>query len=261
MTVALQRLVGTAYDRAALALARSADPIVYRSLAGPLVDAVVDALGSRPGPVLDVAAGTGAFGRAFERVVAVDISGGQLLANPTPDRARAEAAHLPFRDDAFAAVGCAFGINHLVAPGPAVRDMARVAPVVAVSTWAHPEVPYAPKRIVQAALERHAGSSRSPLGVALDDLAGRIGSVRAVHTLFADAGMQPSVREVVVEIPWMGVDAFLDYRLAMPSSPLVTRRAALRAEVADAIAGLSPDELSWHPCVVIGVGHRRPDPR
>jgi SAM-dependent methyltransferase len=256
MTVALQRLVGTAYDRAALALARSADPIVYRSLAGPLVDAVVDALGSPAGPVLDVAAGTGAFGSVFERVVAVDISAGQLLANPTPHRARAEAARLPFRDDAFAAVGCAFGINHLADPAPAVRDMARVAPVVAVSTWARPEVPYAPKRIVQAALERQAGSSRSPLGVALDDLSGRVGSVQAVTELLVAAGVEPSVREVVVEIPWLGSEAFVDYRLAMPSSPHVTDLAGLRADVAGAIAELSPDELLWRPRIVIGVGRR-----
>lgn len=255
--MALRDLVGTGYDRAATALARSAEPVVYRSLATPLVDAVLEALGPRPGPVLDLAAGTGAFGRAFERVVAADLSLGQLLANTSDLRVQAEAVHLPFRDDAFAAVGCAFGINHLVDPAPAVRDMARVAPVVAVSTWAHPRAAYEPKRIVQAALERHAGFSRSPLGAALDDLAGRTGSARAVHGLLTDAGLQSWARDVTVEIPWVGVDAYLDYRLAMPSSPRVTRTSALRAEVADAVAELSPDDLLWRARVVIGVGHRR----
>lgn len=261
MTVGLERLVSAAYTRAAPALARSADPVVYRNLARPLVDAVVDALGSNVGPVLDVAAGTGAFGRAFERVVAVDIAVGQLLANPTPGRAVGEAARLPFRDDSFAAVGCAFGINHLVDPAQAVRDMARVAPVVAVSTWARPEVPYAPKRLLQDALKRQVGSSRSPLGVALDDLSGRVGSVQAVTELLVAAGVEPSVREVVVEIPWLGSEAYVDYRLAMPSSPHVTDVAGLRADVAGAVAKLSPDELLWRPRIVIGVGRRHRCPQ
>ena len=206
-----------------------------------------------------MAAGTGAFGRSFGGAVALDIAGGQLLANPAADRVRADASHLPFRSDTFAAVGCSFGINHLPAPALAVGEMARVAPFVAVSTWARPEPPYEPKRIVQEALERQVGSSRSPLGVALDELGDRVGSVEAVANLLEAAGLEPSVREVVVEIPWSGTETYLGYRLAMPTTPRVTDVEALRREVDDALADLAPHELSWQAHMVIGVGHRRTD--
>jgi SAM-dependent methyltransferase len=256
-TNVLERLVGAAYDRAAPALARVADPVFYRALAKPLVDAVTDALGPDPGPLLDVAAGTGAFGRSFEGAVALDIAAGQLLANPAASRVRADASHLPFRPDTFAAVGCSFGINHVPTPAVAVKEMARVAPFVAISTWARPEPPYEPKRIVQEALERHVGSSRSPLGVALDDLGDRIGSVEAVVDLFEGAGLESLVREEVVEIPWSGTETYLGYRLAMPTTSRVTDIEALHREVAESIADLSPRELSWHAHMVIGVGQRR----
>jgi SAM-dependent methyltransferase len=256
-TNTLERLVGAAYDRAASALARLADPVIYRALARPLVDAVTDELGPEPGPLLDVAAGTGAFGRSFEGAVALDIAGAQLLANPAADRVRADASHLPFRSRTFAAVGCSFGINHLPAPAVAIGEMARVAPLVAVSTWARPEPPYEPKRIVEAAVERQVGFSRSPVGVALDELGERVGSVDAVGDLFEAAGLESLVREVVVEIPWFGTETYLGYRLAMPSTPRVTDVEALRTEVADSLAELSPQELSWHAHIVVGVGHRR----
>jgi SAM-dependent methyltransferase len=256
-TTTLERLVGAAYDRAAPALARVADPVIYRALAEPLVDAVTAALGPEPGPLLDVAAGTGAFGRSFEGAVALDIAAGQLVVNPAAGRVRADASHLPFPRDAFAAVGCSFGINHLPVPAVAVREMARVAPFVAVSTWARPEPPYEPKRIVEAAVERQIGFSRSPLGVALDELGERVGSVDAVGDLFEAACLDSVVREVVVEIPWFSPETYLAYRLAMPTTPRVTDLDALRREVADSLADLSPQELSWHAHIVVGVGHRR----
>jgi SAM-dependent methyltransferase len=256
-TDTLERLVGAAYDQAAPALARLVDPVIYRALAKPLVDAVTAALGPDPGPLLDVAAGTGAFGRSFEGAVALDIAGAQLLANPAADRVRADASHLPFRSDTFGAVGCSFGINHPPSPAAAVEEMARVAPFVALSTWARPEPPYEPKRIVEAAVERQVGSSRSPLGVALDELGERVGSVDAVGSLFEAAGLEARVHEVMVEIPWSSTETYLGYRLAMPTTPRVTDLDALRREVDDSLAGLSPQELSWRAHIVVGVGHRR----
>ena len=256
MIGAHRRLVGDAYDRAAPTLRRSAGPLVYRALARPLIDAVVDAVGPQPGPVLDVAAGAGAFGHAFEETVAVDISTGQLRANPAGRRLRAEAERLPFPADAFAAAGCSFGINHFAHPAEAVREMARVAPVVALSTWSRPQATYGPKRIVEVALERHAGTCRSPIGHMLDELSERVGSVAAVTELLVEANLEPQVGQVEVEVPWAGADAFLEYRLARPTTPATVNRAALRDEVAGAIAALRPDELVWRPRLVIGVGRR-----
>jgi SAM-dependent methyltransferase len=212
--------------------------------------------GPRPDRVLDVAAGRGAFGRAFADVVAVDIAAGQLAGNPAAARVLADAARLPFRDDAFAVVGSAFGINHVEDPAGAVREMARVAPVVGVSTWLRPERPYAPKRIVYTALERRIGTSRTPVGRALDGLTDRVGSTEAVTRLLAAAGLAPHVEAVAVEIPWPGLDRYLDYRLGMPSTPEVADVAALRHEVAGAISALPVQELTWRPELVIGVGTR-----
>jgi hypothetical protein len=251
-----QRRVGEAYDRAAPAFSRIADPLVYRFLARPLVDAVVGALGSPSGPVLDVAAGTGAFGRTFAHVVAVDISARQLSSNPSNRRVQADLARLPFGPDSFAAAGCSFGINHLEHPAVAVDEMARVAPIVAVTTWSRPEVDYAPKRILQEAIERRGGCARSSFGRVLDELSDRVGSTAAVTQLLVGAELEPCVCQVEVEVPWPGWETFLDYRLAMPSSPQLVDRDELHGEMADAIAGLTDDELTWRPQVVVGVGRR-----
>jgi len=251
------RMVGDAYDRAAPVFHRIADPLVYRLLARPLAEAVIDALGQRAGPVLDVAAGTGAFGRAFGEVVAVDISVGQLLSNSSTGRVRADVDQLPFASDAFAAVGCSFGINHFVRPAPAIREMARVSPIVAVSTWSRPEVEYAPKRIIQAAFERRVGRARSAFGSTLDELSDRVGSVSAVTELLLTAGLEPCVRDVEVEVPWVGWDAFVEYRLAMPSSPEAAERDQILDDMAEAIAVLPEDDLTWRPRVVVGLGRRR----
>ena len=117
--------------------------------------------------------------------------------------------------------GLCLGINHFVDTADALREMARVAPVVALSTWLRPRAPYAPKRIVEEALERHVGRSRSPMGDIVDQLGLRVGSVSAVNRLLGDAGLDACAREVEVAVPWPGTAAFLDYRLSMPSSPEV----------------------------------------
>jgi SAM-dependent methyltransferase len=254
VTIEDKALLANGYDEAAADFARSADPLVFRALARPLVDAVVAELGSDPGPVLDVAAGAGAFGRRFPQVVALDLAAGQLAHNPAGRRVQADAEHLPFRDCSFSAVGCAFGINHVPDAGRVVEEMARVAPVVALSTWARPEVAYEPKRIVHAALERQVGRGRTPAGELLDRLSDEVGSVGAMADLLRGAGLDPVVRAVEAELAWPGVDAYLDYRLSMPSTATPADLVALRAEVASAIAPLSSARLVWRPVVVIGLG-------
>lgn len=248
--------VAQAYQRSAGAFARAADPLLYRILAEPLVEAVRAVPGGRLGPVLDVAAGAGAFGRAFADVVALDVAAGQLVENPARRRVIGDVESLPFRSDSFAVAGCAFGINHLLDPGCAVVEMARVAPVVAVSTWLRPDRPFAPKRAVEVALERQVGSGRTELGGVLDGIIERIGSVGAVARLFDAAGLDADVIATQVEIPWPGVDSFVDYRVGMPTTPDPTDLDALRDAVARALAGWSTEALTWRPGLIVAVGTR-----
>jgi Methyltransferase domain len=246
-------LLAAAYDRAAEGFARAADRWVYRYLAGPLMDA----LGRIDGAVLDVAAGAGAARRHFPDAVALDLSLGQLRHNPARRRVRADAESLPFRDRSFDAAVCLFGINHVSDPGAALGEMARLAPVVGVTTWARPEPPYAPKQVVLEVLGRRTGRRRSPTGELLDALGERVGSVDAVVALLERVGLDATVEEATVVVPWPGIDAFLDYRLSMPSSAgLVSDAAALRCEAAAALAAIPEHELDWRARLIVGVGRR-----
>jgi SAM-dependent methyltransferase len=164
--------------------------------------------------VLDVAAGSGALGRLLPAAVALDLSAAQLRHNPLPARLQGDAERLPFRDDAFAAAGCAFGINHFPDPGAGLAEMARVAPLVGVLSWVRPEAPYRPKQAVMEVVARHAGSDRTTAGVLADELGERVGSAAAVRALLDGAGLRCEVAEVSVDLPWPGAAAFVDYRLA-----------------------------------------------
>lgn len=164
-----KRLLAAAYDESAAGFAGAADRLVYRHLARPLVDAV----GQVDEPVIDVAAGSGAAGRLFTDVVALDLSMGQLRHNAARRRVRADAERLPFRDDSFGAAVSVFGINHFPDPGAAVAEMARVAPVVGLATWAQPEPYFGPKQVVSDVLARRAGRARSSVGEVVDALGRR----------------------------------------------------------------------------------------
>jgi hypothetical protein len=248
--------MASAYEAMAAPFARTAGPVVYRLLAQPLVAAIRVALGQRSGPVLDVAAGAGAFGRAFVDAVAVDVAAGVLGHNPARQRVVADATALPFRADSFGAAGCAFGIAHIGAPGLLVREMARVAPVVGLVTWARPDEPYAPKQIVDDAIARQTGASRTPLGRVLDRRGDDVGTVDALDLLLRDAGIEPRARRQRVDVPWPGADAYLDYRLTMPTTAPPLDAVALRREVVEAIHALAPESLVWRPAVVVAAGRR-----
>jgi SAM-dependent methyltransferase len=248
-----KRLFADAYDAAAASFARSADRLVYTYLARPLARALAGA----GGPFLDVAAGSGALGRLLPGAVALDLSAAQLRHNPLAGRLQGDAERLPFRDDAFAAAGCAFGINHFPDPGAALAEMARVAPLVGVLTWTRPEAPYLPKQAVMEVLARRAGSDRTLVGTLADELGERVGSPAAVRSLLEGAGLRPDVREVRVDLPWPGAAAFVDYRLAtIGVAGLVDDPAAVRREAIAAVAALPPDTLPWTPRLVLGVGRR-----
>ena len=248
-----KRLFTEAYDAAAAGFARSADRLVYAYLARPLARALAEA----DGPVLDVAAGSGALGRLLPAAVALDLSAAQLRHNPQAARLQGDAERLPFRDGTFAAAGCAFGINHFPDPGAALAEMARVAPLVGVLTWVRPEAPYKPKQVVMEVVARRAGSDRTAAGLLADELGERVGSAAAVLALLDGAGLRPDVAEVEVDLPWPGAAAFVDYRLATVGVVgLVDDPAAVRREAVAAVAALPPETLPWRPRLVLGVGRR-----
>ena len=249
-----RQLVARSYDQVAPRFAGAADQHVYRLLARPLVDAVTRLVDERSGPVLDVAAGTGAVGRHFAGSVAVDVSVEQLRRNGAPRRVRADGEQVPFRDGSFAAAVCGFGINHVANPAGLVREMARVAPVVAVSTWQRPELHYAPKLAVSQVLARRSGRTRSSAGELLDGYGDAVGSVAAIVAVLEGVGLLAEVSVTEVEIPWPGVDAYLDYRLSMPTSARVPDDAGLRAELREALLSLPAEALSWRPEIIVGVG-------
>ena len=250
---AAKRLFAAAYDAAAAGFARSADRLVYAYLARPLARALAEAAG----PVLDVAAGSGALGRLLPKAVALDLSAAQLRHNPVPARLQGDAERLPFRDATFAAAGCAFGINHFPDPSAAVAEMARVAPLVGLLTWARPEAPYAPKLAVMEVLASRAGNDRTAAGLLADEFGERVGSAAAVRALLAGAALHPEVAEVAVDLPWPGAAAFVDYRLATVGVVgLVDDPATVRREAIAAVAALPPEALPWQPRLVLGVGRR-----
>jgi len=246
--------VNDAYELSATAFAHSAHRLVYVPLAQPLVDALSMVSTDPPGPFLDVAAGAGALGQNYPRVTALDLVAAMLASNPSAQRVQGDAAFLPFRDGSFAIAGCAFGINHLPRPELVVREMARVAGLVGVSTWLRPEPPYAPKRIVNEVLAEQVGEHRSSVGRLLDEFCDAVGSVDAITRLLTDAGLEPAVAVHEVELAWPGVDAFLEYRLGMPSTPTPSDRSALREAVAERIGALPESERIWRPTIVVGVG-------
>jgi SAM-dependent methyltransferase len=243
-----------AYDANAENYRVHADRLVYRHLARPLATALTPAAG----PVLDVACGTGAFGRQVGAVAALDISMRQLGHHPAELRVRGDAERLPFAADAFAVAGCAFGINHFPDAATAVREMARVAPVVGVITWKHPEPrPYLPRQAVEATVRRRSCPATAAAARVAEELSARTGSVAAVRALLTGAGLVAHVREVVVHVPWPGPNAFVDYRLGLTSVAAASAVwAEIRQEAVTAVAALKPDALTWRPRLILGVGRR-----
>lgn len=248
------RLVADSYGRVASSYADAADRHVYRWLATPLVDAVRPLLDDNE-RVLDVAAGTGAVGRHFSRVVSADLSLDQLRQGGADRPVVADGAQLPFADATFTAAVSGFGINHLADPGMLVAEMARVAPVVGVTTWERPEAPFAPKQLVFEVLQRRFGQVRSEAGEVFDRYTDGVGTADAVTAIMP--GDRPHAVEVVeVDVPWPGVDAYLDYRLSMPTITAIGTDTGVRGELRDAIGALPPEDLRWRPRVIVGVAWR-----
>jgi ubiquinone/menaquinone biosynthesis C-methylase UbiE len=250
----LKSLIAAGYDADADGFSAYADRLIYTRVAAPLAQE----LRKYAGPALDVAAGTGALGRSLEEAVAVDISHGQLVHNPTAMKVRADAEQLPFRDDSFRVAGCAFGINHFPDACRAVAEMARVARVVGLVTWERPERRvFAPKQIVSDVVAARAGVSKTPSGQAIDRLSEEVGSEQAVGELLRESALKPAVTTIEVEIPWPGTERFVDYRLSMiGAARLLSDVGPARREAIAAIEALGPSTLTWRPRVVMGIGVR-----
>ena len=130
------------------------EPAGYDALAGrvtsQLADPLLDAVGAGPGKrVLDVATGPGyVAGRAAERgadSVGLDFSETMLAfarsRSSNVEFVRGDATELPFPDDSFDAVTCAFLLLHLARPEAAVAEAARVLVprgCAAFSMWDEP---------------------------------------------------------------------------------------------------------------------------
>jgi len=111
---------------------------------------LLDAVHLRPGTrLLDVATGPGALAAEAAnrraRPVGVDLSPQMIeLArrlHPTIDFREADVEHLPFADDAFDAVVCAFGLGHFPRPEVAATECVRVllpGGRIAFSWWDDP---------------------------------------------------------------------------------------------------------------------------
>jgi ubiquinone/menaquinone biosynthesis C-methylase UbiE len=249
-------VIAADYDLSGAKFSEFADRLVYSHLAAPLAERV-RGCGT---PALDVASGTGALGRRLDDVVAMDISHGQLVNNPLALRVQADAERLPFEDAAFAAAASAFGINHFPDPVAAVREMARVAPTVAVVTWERPEEPpYAPKLVVLEVIEQHTGRAQTQAGQLLERMSAEVGSEPALTRVFEGAGLSVETETISVEVPWPGAEAFVDYRFSM--SGLLARLddvKRVRAEAVAAVKQLSKSDVTWRPRLVLAVGTRPP---
>ncbi|MDQ3661060.1 MAG: methyltransferase domain-containing protein [Actinomycetota bacterium] len=249
----IKRNIASSYEAAAPDFTRYADEHVYRFLAEPLAAS----LRSISGVVLDIASGSGALARRFPNVVALDISLSILVLNDARDKVQADAEHLPFPDDSFAASASAFGINHFPSPERAVQEMARVSPLVALITWKRPEADHAPGAAVFDVIERHCGRARSRIGEAVEEMTTLVGSEPALEGLLSGAGLGPTVSTITASVPWPGAEEFVDYRLSMLGALAAEADLPrLRSDAVTAVRALPPEALTWEPRLVLGLGRR-----
>lgn len=240
------------YDCGAAGYALTVDAVF-----GVVVAPLAEPLYAVKGPVLDACSGTGNLGRLLPNAVALDLSEGQLRHNVVRRRVRGDVERLPFASDSFAAVGCAFGINHCPDPAAAVAEMARVAPLVALLTWARPQSAYTPKDVVAQVVQRHTGRPPTPSRAEVERLSDSVGSAAAVTRLLAGAALVPDVREVAVEVPWPGVRAFVQFRLALAAPQLGGADVgAITADAEQAVGRLPNEARTFRPRLVLGLGRR-----
>lgn len=146
-----------AYDLAAAAWANGPSRL-YGRLADELLDAAPVALAGAA--VLDVGAGTGVVAaavraRGAKRVVAADLAAGMLAqTGPGVERVVADAARLPFTDQAFDLLTAGCVINHVPAPSAVLAEFRRVATALVATTFAATD-PHPAKAAVDQVASNH----------------------------------------------------------------------------------------------------------
>jgi SAM-dependent methyltransferase len=215
--------------------------------------------------VLDLGAGTGVAGRAAlaagaKYVVAADLAPAMLrLAGPALRPVAADAAALPFRDGSFDLTVAAFFLNHVTGLVAQLREVRRVAPALAASTfaagWSHPA-----KDAVDEVL-RSAGFRPPPWHAALkgeiEPLAGNPGQL--AECAEAAGFMAVRVRTAHVATGLASPAQLASWRLGMAHVARFLNaldepaRAALRQAAERAVAAAAADPLVV-PMVILTAG-------
>ncbi len=179
-----------AYDLAAAAWAKGPSRL-YGRLADELLDAAPVALAGAS--VLDVGAGTGVVAAAVRtrgaaRVVAADLAAGMLAqAGPGVGLVVADAARLPFTEEAFDLLTAGSVINHVPTPSVVLAEFRRVATALVATTFA-PADPHPAKAAVDQVASNHGWRPPTWYLRLKQDVAPETEDVDRVATLAAEAG-------------------------------------------------------------------------
>ena len=209
--------VGAAYTAGAQAWA-DGPARVYGRLAELLV-----AFSPRPVAgqlVLDLGSGTGVGSRAARasggRVIAVDLAIGMLAVDRAdrPPAIAADAMRLPLRDDSIDIVLAPFCLNHLPDPSLGVREAARVASQLVLSTYADDD-DHPAKHAVDAAMSA-AGWVKPHWYVDAKAAMAAWGTVGAATAALERGGMRPlAVERREVAFAELGPEDLVAWRAGM----------------------------------------------
>lgn len=228
------------------------------AFARPLVRTVPLANGAE---ALDLGSGVGTISALLARrgaaVTGIDASEGMLRESRGLARVRGDVYRLPFGDGTFDAALCTFVLHHLARPGRLVAEAVRVlrpGGMLATVTWGPFERPGPAIRAVERVLRRHRVPPEPP-------------PVTPVYHRLTDAPAK--MRRYAHGVGFRGCDAweargeyrfthdgFVSYVTRIgPRGRVIAglpdgKRARIADEIAAALGGLEPDDLTWRPALV-----------